>query len=146
MKYLLDNPIKGTIGREKFRTAISWRNGELITDEPQILGGKDLGPDPYTLLLSSLVSCTLATLRMYIEYKGLVIEKIDVEANLFHRIENELTVVCIDRRIEILDPTSLEMRKRLLRIAENCPISKILEGNIKINTEFKEEMPDPKDV
>lgn len=64
MKYLLENPIKGTIGSEKHLTTIYWRNGVLITDESEKLGGKDLGPDPYTLLLSSLVACTLATLRM----------------------------------------------------------------------------------
>lgn len=139
MKYLLEVPIRGTIGSEKFRATIRWRNGELITDEPDSIGGKDLGPDPYTLLLSSLVSCTLATLRMYIDFKGLVIPEIAIEANLFYRIENDVTVVCIERRIEIQDPPTPEVRQKLIRIAENCPISKILEGKIKIVTEFKRE-------
>jgi hypothetical protein len=47
MKYVLETPVKGIIGSEKVKTAIHWRNGVLITDEPEKLGGKDLGPDPY---------------------------------------------------------------------------------------------------
>jgi len=139
MKYLLENPIKGTIGREKFKTAIHWRNGILITDEPEKLGGKDQGPDPYTLLLSSLVSCTLATLRMYIDHKGLVISEIDVEANMVNRLGKDGTVMHIERKIEIHNMTDPELLQRLIRVAENCPISKILKGNIMITTQFKNE-------
>lgn len=137
MKYILEIPIRGTLGLEKFRTAIHWRNGVLITDEPEKLGGKDLGPDPYTLLLASLVSCTLATIRMYIEHKGLVISEIAVQANMSHRVENEGTVMRIERRIEIQHIPDPAVQQRLIQVAENCPVSKILKGNIKITTEFK---------
>ncbi|WP_028295749.1 OsmC family protein [Olivibacter sitiensis] len=134
MKYISEIPVKGTIGAQKYKTAIYWRNGVLITDEPEKLGGKDLGPDPYTLLLSSLVACTLATLRMYIEHKGLVILEIQVEANMYHKIENKETIAQIERKITFPEQLDLEVQQRLLRVAENCPISKILKGNIRIST------------
>ncbi|MBE9586204.1 OsmC family protein [Mucilaginibacter sp. JRF] len=137
MKYLLENPVIGSIGSEKFKTTIRWRNGVLITDEPEKLGGKDVGPDPHTLLLSSLVSCTLATLRMYIDHKGLDITDIEVEANMYHRIESEGVVMRIERMIEIRNLPDSELYERLIRVAENCPISKILKGSISILTEFK---------
>jgi len=136
MKYILEHPIEGTIGTEKFKTAIRWRNGILIADEPEKVGGKDLGPDPYTLLLSSLVSCTLATLRMYIEHKGLNIPEISVEANIFSVIETSGTVIYIERSISIQNVPDPELQQRLIQIAENCPISKILKGNIKIITDL----------
>lgn len=136
MKYLLENPVKGSIGTEKFKTAIRWRNGVLITDEPQQLGGKDLGPDPYTLLLSSLVSCTLATLRMYIDHKGLDISEIAVEANMFHKIESSGPVMHIERWIELSKVPQPEIQQRLIHIAESCPISKILKGSISIETQM----------
>lgn len=139
MKYLLETPVKGFIGSEKFKTAIQWRNGVLITDEPEILGGKDLGPDPYTLLLASLVSCTLATLKMYLEFKQMEIPEIEMEANMFRSIENEAAVICIERRIAIQNVPDPEMQQRLINIAENCPVSKILKGNIKIITELRSE-------
>ncbi|PST83277.1 osmotically inducible protein OsmC [Pedobacter yulinensis] len=136
MKYLLETPVRGKIGGKKFETAIQWRNGVLITDEPEILGGKDKGPDPYTLLLSSLVSCTLATLRMYIDLKGLDIPEIEVEANMHQGIENHRTVLKIVRRIVIRQEADLELQERLVRVAENCPVSRILKGDIKIATEM----------
>jgi putative redox protein len=136
MKYILENPVRGIIGTEKFLTAIHWRNGVMVTDEPQKLGGEDRGPDPFTLLLSALVSCTLATLRMYIDHKGLDIPEIRVEANMFQKIGNEGIVTQIERRIAIPDVLAPELQDRLIRVAENCPVSKILKGSIKIISEF----------
>lgn len=52
MKYILETPIRGTLGPQKYETAIHWRNGILISDEPEKLGGKDLRPDPFKLSLS----------------------------------------------------------------------------------------------
>ncbi|PRD57153.1 OsmC family protein [Sphingobacterium gobiense] len=136
MKYLLETPLKGTIGLEKYETKIHWRNGVFITDEPEKLGGKDLGPDPYTLLLSSLVGCTLATLRMYIDHKELAVSEIEVQANMFYKIENKASVAYMERKIIFRELLDQGIEERLLRVAENCPISKLLKGNINISTEL----------
>lgn len=134
MKYLLEKPIRGIIKGERYKTDIVWRNGILITDEPEKIGGKDLGPDPYSLTLSSLVACTLATLRMYIDIKEIQVGEIIVQANIFNKIEKEGIVVHIERKIVITEITDQDLQSRLLRVAESCPISKILKSNIKINT------------
>lgn len=83
-----------------------------------------------------MVGCTLATLKMYIDHKGLAISEIAVEANLFHRIENQEIITLIERRIILKDEPDVELQTRLLMVAEQCPISKILKGNIKIATEL----------
>ncbi|RKO70797.1 OsmC family peroxiredoxin [Sphingobacterium puteale] len=137
MKYILENPVSGHIGQQKYKTTIHWRNGELITDEPEKLGGKDLGPDPYTLLVSSLVSCTLATLRMYIDRKELHIDEIQVTANLYLRIEKEQVVTYFDREISFGQAIEENTVLRLRQIADECPISKILKGNSVVNTIMK---------
>ncbi|GAA4914935.1 OsmC family protein [Mucilaginibacter defluvii] len=136
MKYILEHPVTGRIGTEKFQTTIHWRNGILITDEPEKIGGQDLGPDPFTLLLTSLVACTLATLKMYIDHKGLNIPEIRVEANMFQKIGNEGASMQIDRLIIIPGLANTELQERLIRIAESCPISKILKANVSIASEF----------
>jgi putative redox protein len=136
MKYILEYPVKGIIGMQKYKSYIHWRSGVLIADEPEKLGGKDLGPDPHTLLLSSLIGCTLATLRMYIDRKGLAISEIKVEANIFHRIEQQDIITLIERKITFNDELDAEVQKRLLRVAEQCPISKILKGSIRVATEL----------
>ena len=136
MHYKLEKPVTGTISTEKYQCAIEWRNGKFIADEPEKTGGKDLGPDPHTLMLSSLISCTLVTLRMYIDRKGWDIPEIRIGANLFQTVEGDKTTTIMDRDISFPGPTPVDTEKkdRLLEIAQHCPISKILEGDIKVRS------------
>lgn len=134
MKYLLEKPVKGVIGAQKYKTSIAWRKGELITDEPEKLGGQDLGPDPYTLLLSSLITCTLVTLKMYIERKELDITDITVEANMYYRIVKGAVRTRIERRIIFPSALDTDLRDRLLEIADQCPVSKMLKQGADVET------------
>lgn len=134
MIYKFEKPIQGSIGMEKYCCTIKWRNGEFISDEPISSGGKDLGPDPHTLLLSALASCTLVTLRMYIDRKGWNISAISVNTNMYQETKNDITTHIIDRDIIFSADTPEEQKTRLQEIAANCPISKILEGNTKVRT------------
>src|SRR5215468_980414 len=106
MKYRLEKPVHGSIGTEKYVCSIEWRNGKFIADEPENTGGKDTGPDPYTLLLSSLATCTLITLRMYIDRKGWNIPEIKVNVNLFQTKDGENATTFIDRDITL--PAGIE--------------------------------------
>lgn len=134
MKYRLEKPVHGTIGTEKYQCTIEWRNGALVADEPESLSGKDLGPDPYTLLLSSLATCKLVTLRMYIDRKGWDVPRIAVSANMYQEIKDNVTHTIIDCDIVFPDPVEEEKKLRLQEIAKNCPVSKILEGDIKVRS------------
>lgn len=134
MKYRLEKPVHGTIGTVKYQCTIEWRNGTLVADEPESLGGKDLGPDPYTLLLSSLATCKLVTLRMYIDRKGWDVPRIAVSANMYQEIKDNITHTVIDCDIVFPDPVEEEKKLRLQEIAKNCPVSKILEGDIKVRS------------
>jgi putative redox protein len=135
MQYKLEKPVHGTIGTAKYQCNIEWRNGKFIADEPVKSGGQDTGPDPFTLLLSSLASCTLVTLRMYIERKGWDIATIAVNANLFQSKQGEELQTFIDRDITFPGAVlTAEQKNRLAEIAQACPISKILEGYTKVRT------------
>ncbi|GAB2814596.1 (4Fe-4S)-binding protein [Ferruginibacter profundus] len=135
MQYKLEKPVHGTIGTKKYQCNIEWRNGKFIADEPVKSGGEDTGPDPFTLLLSSLASCTLVTLRMYIERKGWEIPAIAVNTNLFQSRQGEELLTFIDRDISFPGAeVSAEQKNRLAEIAQACPVSKILEGNTKVRT------------
>jgi len=145
MEYKFQKPVHGTIGTTKYQCVIEWRNGQFIADEPEKQGGKDTGPDPYTLLLSSLATCTLITLRMYIDRKGWNIPAIAVNVNYFQTKQGEKTTTFIDRDISFPEPVEPEQKNRLLEIAQNCPVSKMLEGEIKVrNFVFHEEDVDKK--
>ena len=92
MKYALEHPVVARIGKEKYTCTVEWRNGKFIVDEPETSGGKDKGPDPYTLMLASLGTCTLATLRMYIDRKEWDIPKIAVAVNLFQEVVDRIAL------------------------------------------------------
>lgn len=130
---ILANDIKGEIGAEKYVCKIAWRNGIIIMDEPQNVGGNDKGPDPFTMLLASLAGCTLSTLRMYIDRKGWDIPSISVQLNM-HQEKNGDFTTFIKREINFEKDITLEQKERLLVIANKCPISKILENKTIINT------------
>src|ERR1700759_2937134 len=134
MKYALENPVIVKTGTQNYQCTVQWRNGTFLVDEPEIIGGKDTGPDPYTLLLSSLGACTLGTLRMYIDRKQWDIPNIAVAVNLYKEIKEGKTVTVIDRDLNFLSPVTDEQRERLTEIAKMCPVSRILEGEIQIRT------------
>lgn len=133
MANLLENDIIGHVGAQKYLCTITWRNGQLIMNEPERVGGKNLGPDPFSTLLASLAACTLSTLKMYIDRKGWDIPEINISLNLYQESDPELTTT-ISRSISFPVAIEDDIKKRLLIIAEKCPVSKILKNNIFINT------------
>ncbi|MCF6128371.1 OsmC family protein [Flavobacterium sp. AS60] len=133
MANLLENNVEGKIGTQKYLCTISWRNGTLLMDEPENVGGENIGPDPFSTFLASLAGCTLSTLRMYIDRKGWDIPEINISLNLAQEMAPDLETT-ISRIITFPSNISYEQKERLLLIAEKCPISKILKNKITINT------------
>jgi putative redox protein len=133
MGNLFEHDIRGTIGVQKYLCTIQWRNGEILMDEPENVGGKDLGPDPFSTLLAALAACTLSTLRMYIDRKKWDIEEIKVALNLTQDTTSDVTTT-IHRNLSFSNTISEEQKERLLIIADKCPISKLLKGTTIINT------------
>jgi|ERR1035437_6150421 putative redox protein len=134
MQYKFEKPVHGISGIINYQCTIEWRNGKIIADEPVTSGGTDSGPDPYSLLLASLASCTLITMRMYIDHKGWEVPDIAVKVNLFQETKDDKIITIIDKDIRFLSEIDAEQKARLLEIAKHCPISKILEGEIKVRS------------
>lgn len=133
MTPLLEQNIEGSIGTQKYLCTISWRNGTLLMDEPELVGGQNIGPDPFSTFLASLAGCTLSTLRMYINRKGWDIPEIFISLNLTQTTEGDL-VTTISRDISFSSTVSADIKERLLVIADKCPVSKILKNQVLIST------------
>src|SRR4051812_1966418 len=118
------------IANAQYQTVISSGNHTIIADEPAALGGADTGMSPYGLLLASLASCTVITLQMYINRKMWVIDEIAINLELFTTKKG----VTIESKLTFKGELTEEQRKRLVVIADACPVHKMLVGNIAINT------------
>ncbi|EJL60815.1 OsmC family protein [Flavobacterium sp. CF136] len=125
--------ISAQIDTRLYRTEIKSASGNIIiADEPQEVGGKNLGFSPSELLASSLASCTLITLRMYINRKQWEVSEINIKID-FQR-DAEQNVSLFTRKIEIIGKINETQKQRLETIANNCPIHKTLTHSIEIKT------------
>jgi putative redox protein len=127
--------ITGDIVDGRQEVEINWRAGKFIMDEPVFNGGNDNGPDPFTAVIAGLVACTLTTLRMYIRRKQWDIRDIHVAANMEQQQEPLKTQ--ISRSVTFGQPVTPEQYERLLHVAINCPVAKLLTGEIEIQTDMK---------
>jgi putative redox protein len=118
------------IARAHYQTIASSGHHSIIVDEPAELNGSDTGMSPFGLLLSSLGSCTIITLRMYIDHKMWVVDEINVDLEAFAVESGHL----IQSKLNFKGDLTTEQISRLLTIANSCPIHKVLAGNITMET------------
>lgn len=141
-----DNRIFARIGETLYRTDIMANGHHIIADEPEPVGGGNLGPSPYDLLVSGLGACTCMTLRMYAARKKWPVDSISVglQHQKIHVDEcrncetQDKRLDKIDLEIEIKGDLSPDQRKRMLEIAEKCPVHRTLHSEIATNTKLKE--------
>jgi len=123
---------------EGLRTEMEACGHELVADEPKSLGGADAGPTPYDYLLAALGGCTAMTLRMYADRKGWPLESVTVRLSQ-DRIHAKDCEECeteegridrIGREVELEGPLDEKQRRRLLEIADMCPVHRTLIGGV----------------
>jgi len=99
----------------------------LGADEPEALGGKDTGPDPFELLLAGLGACTAMTIRMYANRKQIALRKVEVKLRHLQRATAGKDLKDKFERVIMLDGDLTDaQRQHLLEIADRCPVSQTL--------------------
>jgi uncharacterized OsmC-like protein/pimeloyl-ACP methyl ester carboxylesterase len=126
----------------KFQNAVTVGPHRLVADEPVAAGGEDSGPGPYDLLLAALGACKSMTMRLYADRKSFPLERATV--TLAHsKIYAKDCAECetregmldqIDVAIGLEGPLDADQRKRILEIADKCPVHRTLTSEIHIVT------------
>ncbi|HKS18347.1 MAG TPA: bifunctional alpha/beta hydrolase/OsmC family protein [Bradyrhizobium sp.] len=130
----------------KFQQTVTIGPHKMLADEPVAAGGEDSGPAPYDFLLAGLGACTSMTMRLYADRKSLPMERVTV--TLRHdKIHAQDCEECetrdgmldrIERVIAIEGALDAEARKRLMEIADKCPVHRTLTSEVQIVTKAAE--------
>lgn len=130
----------------KFQAMVSSGQHRLIADEPASYGGFDSGPSPYDYLSAALGACTVMTLRMYADRKGLSVDRIGTQV-LHDKVHAADCVECsqeqrqkggridrFERVITLEGDLDASVRARMLEIADKCPVHRTLESGAAVVT------------
>lgn len=142
-----DKAVAVRLGEEGYTTEIMVRQHSLQADEPESVGGNDFGPSPYELVAAGLGACTAMTLQMYAWRKKWPLEEVVVHLEHYkdYRTDQEnlddpkSKIDHFSRSIEIEGDLDESQRRRLLEIANKCPVHRTMEGEIEIVTDLKKE-------
>ncbi len=110
---------------------------EMVVDEPAADGGNGAGPRPTQLLATSLAGCTAITIELYAERKGWDLPGLEVAVEMSSEGEDEAVLahaVPTHFVVEVALPEGLddEQRRKLMVIAEKCPVHRLLEHGAEI--------------
>jgi putative redox protein len=114
-------------------------NRTIVVDEPVEDGGTDTGPRPSQLLASSLAGCTAITIELYAQRKGWDVEGLEVAVDMSSAGGPNSHASPTHFTVEVALPEGLddEQRKKLMVIAEKCPVHKLLEHGAEITVAEK---------
>jgi uncharacterized OsmC-like protein/alpha-beta hydrolase superfamily lysophospholipase len=129
-------------GQGRFQQEVTVGPHRFLADEPVDVGGLDSGPGPYDLVLAGLGACTAMTLRLYAGRKALPLEAVTVELShaKIHAADcescetKEGMIDRIERAIAMTGRLDADQRRRLMEIADKCPVHRTLTSEIDIRT------------
>ncbi len=106
------------------------RGHHLLSGLDEKLGGRDEGFNPHEIFEASLAACTILTAQMYANRKGIKLESTDVTVKILK--EGAESVVA--REVSFHGDLSNEDREKLAEMIGKCPIHKLMESQIKVET------------
>ena len=128
--------VKTVLGDTPYIVSFSDDLGHTWTaDEPTEVGGGNTATSPDRLILAGLGACTAITLRMVAARRQIPLTGVEVELQLNPDGKpgagNDIV-----RKIRLEGELSDDERAQLLKVANACPMHKLLTGEIRVQTEL----------
>ena len=128
--------VKTVLGDTPYIVSFSDDLGHTWTaDEPTEVGGGNTATSPDRLILAGLGACTAITLRMVAARRKIPLTGVEVELQLnpdgTPGAGNDIV-----RKILLQGELSDAERAQLLKVANACPMHKLLTGEIRVHTEL----------
>src|SRR5262245_7555706 len=96
----------------------------IVTDEPEGLGGTDLGPAPHELMAAMLAACASTMVVLYSQRHGWRLGDVPVDV----RYDADVTPRRVEISVHLPDGLTTDQVQRLRRVAETCPAKRALEA------------------
>ena len=96
----------------------------ILTDEPETIGGSDLGPAPHELLPAMLASCVSTMIVLYARKRGWELGEVVVDVDY----DTDTTPRRVVIATQLPDGLTEDQVRRLTRVAETCPVKRALEA------------------
>src|SRR5579871_5505856 len=104
----------------------------MTTDEPERLGGSDLGPAPHELLPAMLASCVSTTILLYARNHGWTLDDVRVDVDY----DPDVTPRAVTVAVHLPDALSAAQVARLRRVADTCPVRRAFETGFTFQEEL----------
>lgn len=139
--------VVASLGPDGLTTHIKAGKHMFLADEPKELGGNEFGPTPYELVSAGLAACTSMTIQMYAKRKEWKVDTVETHINYSkqHAVdclnceEESSKIDTFNRVLIITGDLDEKQHKRLLEIAEKCPVHKTLHSSTQIKTVLKKQ-------
>ncbi|MDX1297750.1 MAG: OsmC family protein [Pseudomonas sp.] len=110
----------------------------LHSDVAVELGGTALAPDPHDLFDAALGACKALTLSLYAKQKGLPLDGLGVTLSRDSSQERQ-GVYSLNVELTLHGALDEAQRQQLLRIADKCPVHKLMTSSeVKVSTLLRE--------
>jgi putative redox protein len=135
-------PAKGVSATETgsgtLQVAIESGGHRILADEPVSVGGLGSGLSPYELVSAGLAACTVMTMRLYANRKGIALKQASVTVD-HSKVAGMMPADRFIRTIALEGSFDEDQRARLLAIADRCPVDLTLVRGADIQTRLADD-------
>ena len=126
------------IGSGTLQVAIESGGHEILADEPVSVGGLGSGLSPYELVSAGLAACTVMTMRLYANRKGIKLRQTSVTVD-HSKVAGMMPADRFTRTIALEGSFDGDQRARLLAIADRCPVDLTLVRGADVQTRMADD-------